>query len=386
MIKLRTDQQGSLPLVLLVSIVVGGIIIALFTEVVTGQQSATRDRDVNASIQVADAGLQSAFSQLSSVDPDDEDLPDVGDDMTVEGTVDEGEFTYTARRISHERWQVRSEGTYRGSSRALEAVIGARQIFPLAAFGDVKIEMRGANSVDSYDGVSWGTGRGSVGSNGEVVLRGNAETDWVVRYGDATYNGGGTVHEGIETVTEPAHLTNLAEEAYAEGGDCFGVDAQAYNGEFDLVRGTTYCFSSVSFPEGENTLAGDPEDGPVIIYIAPSGNLNLEGQGEANPSKTNIEPTDHPDSSALQIYLASGEVHANNHSQIAAGIFAPTSNCSGPNAQGVIYGSLVCRTIDNKGGWSFHYDERLADITEDVFDMSSWREELMGTSSFMWDE
>ena len=375
------SEQGSLPMVLLAAIVVGGIVAALFVEVRTGQLTAARDRDVNQSIQVADAGLQAAFSRLSATDPTDPDLPAIGDEMTVTDDVEDGSYTWTARRVGHERWQVRAEGTFRGSSRAVEAMVGARQLFPHAAFGDVFVELRGANSVDSYDGVTFGTGQGSVGSNGEIILRGNAETDWVVRYGDATYNGGGTVHNGVETVTDPAYLPNLGEEAYAEDGVCHDSNPQAYTGSPPLEYGETYCFSRVEFPSGDNELAGDPTDGPAKIYIAPSGNLELKGQG-ANHSRTNIVPADHPDSRKLQIYMASGEIIANNHSEIAAAIYAPTSDCRGPNAQGVVYGSLVCRTIDNRGGWEFHFDERLAEITDEEFDITSWREELMGTTSF----
>lgn len=380
------DEAGSLPMVLLVAIIIGGLIAALFTEVSLGQRTARDDRDMNQSIQVADAGMQAAFSELAALDYEDDDtsLPAVDETMEEDGSVEEGEFTWTARRVAHERWQVRSEGTYRGSTRALEATIGVRQLFPHGAYGDHLVELRGGNSVDSYDGIEWDTGEGSVGSNGDINLRGNAMTDWVVRYGDATYNGGGEIDEGVEVITEPAVMPNLAERAYAEGGACHETPADPYTADEDLEYGNTYCFSNVEFPAGDNELAGDPDDGPVIIYIAPSGNLELKGQG-SNYSRTNLVPDPDegfPDSSALQIYLAGGEVVANNHSEIAAAIHAPTSVCSGPNAQGEIYGSLVCRTIENRGGWEFHYDERLAEVTDEEFDITNWREELMGTTSF----
>jgi type II secretory pathway pseudopilin PulG len=384
------DEHGSLPLVLLAAIVLGGLIVVVFGDVSTGQRTARQDRDYNAAIQVADAAMQEAFTDLAAYDPADTSTP-VGGVRTGSGVLQDGsEYSWEANRVGRVRWQVRAEGRYRDATRYLEADIGPSEIFALAAFADLKLELRGANLADSYNHLTFGTGNGSVGSNNEIVLRGNATVDWVYRYNAAAYNNGGIVLNDVFVIDDEVPLPNYAEQAYADGGICAGQTLVAYTGQFPLQRGETYCFTNVTFPAGDHLLVDnstDPNlnDEPTRIYIAPSGNLELRGQGNtrcSGVSCVNWEPRDRPNATALEIYLASGEVLANNHTVIAAGIWAPTSNCSGPNAQGDIYGAIVCRTLDSKGGWNFHYDDRFGQVNREDFAITGLREELANTSTF----
>jgi hypothetical protein len=390
-------EEASLPLVLLVAIILGGLIVIVFADVRTGQRTARQDRDYNQAVQIADAGMQEAFTQLALVDPEDLTVP-IGGTMEGTGVLQDGaEFQWTAERVGRVRWHVRSEGEYGGAVRVLEADIGPRELFTLAAFADLKLELRGGNLADSYSNLTFGTGNGAVGSNNEIVLRGNATVDWVQRYNRAAYNDGGIVLNDVFVTDDEAPLTNYGEQAYAEGGECEDDDPtgkhpyykQAYTAQFPLVRGETYCFATVEYPAGDHLLADNPDPSlngePTRVYIAPSGNLELGGGGNTRCSGVacvNWEPRDNPDAQALEIYLANGEVLANNHTVIAAGIYAPTSNCSGPNAQGDIYGAIVCRTLDSKGGWNFHYDDRLAAVTREDFAITGLREEAPGTTSF----
>jgi hypothetical protein len=380
------SETGSIPLVLLAAIVLGGLIIALYTDVSTGQRLASADRDFNQAVQVADAGLQEAFTVLAGLDP--ADRPAVGDPYTgaTTGTLGRGDYEWTAVRVGTNLWQVRSVGVLDDASRTLEASMGPLYLFGLAAFGDILIELRGANGADSYPA----GGLGSVGSNNQITLRGNATVDWVMRYNDATYNGGGIIRTGggIETGPEQV-LPDLGSEAYADGGDCYGVEVAGDITELlPLEYGETYCVAQARFPAGEHLLEGDSSLGAARIFIAPSGNLELLGQGN-NPC-TGATCVNYsagqttPDATMLQIYLAGGggEVLANNHTNIAAGIYAPLSNCSGPNAQGDIYGSIICRTLDSKGGWQFHYDERFNAVAVDYFAITGLREEPGDTTSF----
>lgn len=410
--RLHTDERGSLPMVLLAAIILGGVVVSTFTYTRVGVQTARQDRDYNQAIQVADAGLQDAFLELADVDPS-STVP-IGGTLDAVGDIGDGTWEWTARRVGQSRWAVRAEGLFNGRVRAIEAMIGPRQTFGLAAFADVLIELRGGNAANSYDGVTRGTGNGSVGSNGQITLRGNATVDWVMRYGEAGYNGGGIVTQpdGIVRVEDEAFLPPLGAEAFADGGVCNDQPLIAYTGQFSLIKGKTYCFTRAEFPAGDHrlvpsTASTDPTtapvpvdpDGPTRIYIAPSGNLELKGQGN-NPctgaSCVNMAPygdplpsvtalqdgTAMPVATDLEIYLASGEVLANNHTNIAAGIWAPSSNCSGSNAQGHVYGSIVCRTLDSKGGWNFHYDDRFQEVTSEDFAIEGWREEFPGTTSF----
>ncbi len=387
-------QDGSIPLVLLAAIIVGGLIIALYTDVSTGQRLASADRDFHQAVQVADAGLQEAFTVLAGLDP--ADRPAVGDEYTgtTTGTLGRGDYEWTAVRVGANLWQVRSVGSFGDHSRTLEASMGPLYLFGLAAFGDILIELRGANAADSYNATETNGGLGSVGSNNQITLRGNATVDWVVRYGGAGYNDGGIIRTGggIETGDEQV-LPDLGGEAYAPGGECDPEDptVEFYSDipdAFPLEHGETYCVAQARFEAGEHLLEGTRGTEPTRIFIAPSGNLELLGQGN-NPctGATCVNYTDgdpKPDATALEIYLAGGggEVLANNHTNIAAGIYAPLSNCSGPNAQGDIYGSIVCRTLDSKGGWEFHYDERFDDVAVDYFAITGVREEPGDTTSF----
>jgi hypothetical protein len=378
-----SDEEGSLVLVLLAAIVLGGLVTVLFADVSMGQRTARQDRDFHQAIQVADAGLQHAFTELAALDPDDPEPP-LGGELMGDAELNGGTYDWVATRVGRERWQVRSVGSYRSATRIVEAGVGPHQLFALAAFGDLKLELRGGNDADSYNLTQSGTGQGSVGSNNEIVLRGNATVDWVMRYNNATYSEKGIVKVGVETVPEPAYLPNVGEAAYAEGGVCYDRSDGAYTGSPPLVRGETYCFTNVTFPAGDHQLAGTSDE-PTKIYIAPSGNLHLGGSGNQRCDGVACVNWDHPtrpDATALEIYLANGKVTANNHTVIAAGIYAPTSDCSGPNAQGDIYGSIVCRTLDSKGGWEFHYDERFEDVSVDDFAIEGWREETLGSTSF----
>jgi hypothetical protein len=391
------SEQGSLPLVVLVAIVVGGLVAVLFADVRMGQQTARADRDYNKAVQVADAGIQAAYSRLADVDPDDPDLPGVGgtysctsgDDPAgvCDGDLDGDGFEWEATRVGHERWEVRSLGSSGGSTRVIEATIGTRAIFPMAAFGDILVKLVGNNSVTSYDGEGGTSYIGAVGSNHEIELHGNTVADWIVRYGSAIFNGKEQNYtQGVETITEDAEVPNLAEEAYAPEGVCHGQDHGHYDGDQPLVGGTTYCFSSVNFPRGERYELVDADaDNPVKIYIAASGDFTVQSTGASN-NKTyvNMVPDPYPLSAALQVYVNHGAVEFGNHAEVAAAIYAPASVCKGvsSNAQADVYGSLICREILTQGGWDFHYDERLADVTDNRFVVNNWREESEGSTSF----
>lgn len=395
----RRREHGSIPLVLLAAIVLGGIIIALYLDVSTGLRLSAADRDFNQAIQVADAGLQQAFTTLATLD--DADRPAIGEELVAaeqDGQLGRGTYNWTARRVGSNRWEVRSTGEFGTHSRVLEAEMRPLQLFGLAAFADLLLELRGANAADSYDGMGTGGGRGMVGSNNRVVLRGNATVDWVMLYGGATYNQGGIIRTGggIDDASDPMDLPDFGQRAYAEDGDGPCSEGVQHDDVSDidgpLVRGVDYCVAQATFGPGEHPVVdnSDPalNDQPARIYIAPSGNLELRGQGNTRCTGVScvnwtVGETE-PDATALQIYLAGGEgeVKANNHTVIAAGIYAPRSNCSGPNAQGDIYGSIVCRTLDSKGGWNFHYDERFDDVDMEFFAIRGVREEPGATTSF----
>jgi hypothetical protein len=44
------------------------------------------------------------------------------------------------------------------------------------------------------------------------------------------------------------------------------------------------------------------------------------------------------------------------------------------NAASDFYGSMICKVIDNVGGWTFHYDTRLASIGDGAYRVSQYTE------------
>ena len=385
----REDQRGSIPLVLLASIIVAGLIVALFMDVSTGIRLSAADREYQQAVQIADAGIQAAFAELALLD--ESEFPDVGEQFETPrtGVLGGGEFAWNARRVGANTWEVRAEGEFGRHVRFMESRMGPATLFADAAFGDRLVLLRGANAADSYPL----GGLGSVGSNRLVRLLGNATVDRVDLFGGAQYDGRLSNIRGEQppvTSVDPRELPNIGLEAYGENGPC---SAGPVDGSLTLpmIRGRTYCVTSATFPGRANHLlqsSGDPDQDqePTRIFVAVGGDVHVQGQG-ANAAHVNRTPTDNqPDATALEIYLAGGggNFYMNNHTSIAAGIYAPDSTCGGlnSNAQADVFGSIICAEIGNQGGWNFSYDERFSQVTAEFFTIHSLREEFDGTTSF----
>ena len=59
-----------------------------------------------------------------------------------------------------------------------------------------------------------------------------------------------------------------------------------------------------------------------------------------------------------------------------AAVYAPNAACTGQtsNAGTDFYGSMICNTIDNVGGWTFHYDTRLAALGDGTWHIKAYAE------------
>ena len=394
---LRKDQ-GSIPLVLLASIVFAGLIVALFTDVTTGRQLAVADRDFQQAVQIADAGLQDAYAVLSRLDdPEAPALPEINAefDEPFSATVGRGTFTWNARRVGVDSWEIRSRGAFGERARILEARMGQESLFDAAAFGDQWVRMAGGNVADSYnrDGGAAcyeDTGVGYVATNELMDINPNQDIDGVILYGDADYARG--TAPLIYSVKDERRLPNIARDAFRAGGKCY--DREILSGlPEQLERGEVYCVENAEFPKDSTELFAEhgDENEPTEIYIRDDGRLTLAGQGggSGGPSSVNMKGKPCPEATALQIYVDHGDVRFGNQSEIAAGIYAPNSTCRGDSsaAQASIYGSLICGSIGsgesgNQGGWSFHYDEGLGAIAQGDVVFSTVREEHDSTTSF----
>ena len=95
-------------------------------------------------------------------------------------------------------------------------------------------------------------------------------------------------------------------------------------------------------------------------------------------SEVNYDVPSQPDSIKLQIYTTGNTVSMYNQGNIAAAIYAPNAACGGvsSNAQTDFWGSMICNTIDNVGGWTFHYDTRLNAIGDGTWRVKNYAEPL----------
>jgi hypothetical protein len=166
--------------------------------------------------------------------------------------------------------------------------------------------------------------------------------------GRLTYTREPVPFPNINTCDFPAGSSPVA----SNGGGTFG--GRAYNLSDVTLDGSSVFTGTVTQPtilcvSGKLTVS--PQQ---LINFTPGGHIIA-------PSTTNALIPRPP--ASLLIYVtgtSDSEVTMGDHASISAAIYAPhAAIVCGP--QGNIYGSLVANSIDNKGGWNFHYDDALRD-------------------------
>lgn len=492
---MRTEG-GSLPLALLVSIIVAGIVVVLVARTVASQRQVQFDQAYHGAMPAADAGVAvakfriNADMELTTADDPESEYPNEEfdasefpvDHRTVTETEELDGRIYTwfmTRRDGY--WEVDSTSTddrgRRDVQRRVLAELRDQPLVSLAAFADLALQMSGANTADSYssDTGDWCTGNGIVASNRVVSFSGVASpgpcaslrptgrtVDRVVLYNweefkgeDATntYPGGDRCgqrlggagdpdedvnvdpeHENCEylvhpdgdfleplLVDDPVEPTvegalSFINEGLAECETRFGASAihdfrstddtgpgpmpaggttlspapagHPEVGEFlPGLSGRFYCYEDV-YLDADTVIDGAAgAKDPVILFVR--GNLRLaEGKNMNKEVSIGCGPdgctpgVSTPEAARLWIFVLGDEVGIRAQSEYAGVIWAPESDCGGlgpgqggdPNAQVDIYGSLICGTIDNHGGWRFHFDEELGGITDGQHVLSRWQE------------
>lgn len=390
------SETGSILLALLATLVIGGVVSALFVTVLSSQKNVRRDTSYQDAVQVADAGIQQALTVLAELPPG-----ATPDPSLMSGTLAGGAFSWTATSTGFATWDVRAQGTSGEVTRVLEGSVGRQALFPLAAFSDEQLTVNGGGGGGAVSYDEFGTCNssttdcdGNVGSNTGVDINGSWYLDNIELYKGAVPGGTGVLNGEVRNLNYNPPLPNLAQAAFDTGGACDGRPITTYTGSTDLVRGEIYCFNDVTFPRGNTNLVNNSDPAkntePVIIYVSAAGDVTLTGSGGGNPPANtcdggsnacvNLDALPIPNSMDLLIFMAGGRFDTgNNHNQIAAGIWAPESSCTG-SAKFRMYGSLVCNDLTGRGGWEFNYDERLAEVFGDDFALESLREEVGGTS------
>ena len=350
------EQSGSIPLAILASIVIGGAVVALFLVVQSGVMTSGRDRDFNAAVQVADAGLQDAFVELMAVEIG-ETAPacDTDGDGTCEGTMQDGSaYRWEYTQIASRMWTVTSVGSFGASTRAVQAEIGERPLFGAAIVTDERFR---------YNGGGFGTDPFPVGGFQEMIFNGGNLSSYISQlllYGENNEpSGSGAPDVGKWLRTAGPELPNLGAEAFAENGVCEGESDSLTN---PLMRGEIYCLTGQADFKQDTVVAGDHDKGPVRIYVQ-SGGMSV------GPIQLNAAG----DAFDLQIYIGAGDAVWRGNASVSAAIYAPKSACTSNGGPGGFSGGVICNTFTLNG--NFDYDPTVEAIIDDTFAIRGWREE-----------
>lgn len=192
-------EGASVPLALLASIVVAGLVTTLFATTLTSNDAADFDHDFTDTLHGADAGVQEALFAVEAGS-----LPlAVGDTSSPVTSTDAAGTTYewTVTRVSQREWEARSTGTRGGVARTVVATIVERSYFFPGAFGDQLIALNGTSThVDSYESATatcpspadpdlcwgtdpdFGTDKGAIGTNDDLDFDGNVTINRAILY------------------------------------------------------------------------------------------------------------------------------------------------------------------------------------------------------------
>ena len=199
-----TAERGSIPLALLASIVVAGLMTAVVATIVQSERTARFDRSYTGVIQGADTGVQQAHHQLNTGQL----LLDIDERRSFSATHGDQEVEYEVTRLSEREYEVVSEGTTTdGTRRVVVANLREESQFFPGAFGDAFVGLQGTSTlVDSYRSDStncstntdlrecwgiktdedpdndFGTKRGALGTNEDFNFTGNVIVNRAILY------------------------------------------------------------------------------------------------------------------------------------------------------------------------------------------------------------
>lgn len=401
------EERGSLPLALLAMLIVGSVISVTTATVITGQQQSRFDQGFEQSLPIAEVGLDRMVSLVES--------RAMTESFTMPSTP-AGGGTYAGQAVrSDGTWAITSTGTAAdGTQRMVQATVANASVFDQAAFGLHGANLGGGNRADSYRSGTWSgpiftrlenlglvcdardrpdplsgdricparaTGNGVISTNGVLKLNGTATFGAV---------DGAEIHYASEVVADPlpgatgrcdGPLTcdgynqprdatlpvadgNRKLEYFRERVDPPPVTLPSSPvGEFDGANKTlgpgTYVFTNATL-YSTTTFTGTPEN-PVVIYL--TGTLRVSKQQDINFDIMNAVFGPRPSPSLLIFSATAGTAFdLSNQVRISAALYGPNGSFAG-GAQSQLFGAVVANSINNNGGWKFHYDEALREVT-----------------------
>lgn len=425
----QNGERGSIPLALLVVIIMGGLLAAIMTRTIAETGATRFDNEYSTALHAAEIGIDDAVYRLNN-------QLIVTTSATETGSVDGYDYTWQATRQPDRSWRVRSTSTGPNDvSRSIEVRVADQPLFNLSLATHLGINFAGGNSADSYNSVAQTRCSttanpncfGIIASNGNVNIGSSGSANYADRvhiHDMANPNNNGPDRCPTSIYCAPPFRRNFDDpldiradvplvERMLASCTTFGAwtaSAPAHP-RVSTPTGTASVLQASALPQGTvsvngadrtvlcaSTLTFDmnttvpstltPATGHLIVVrdsVVVNGGvrINCGSCGGSFPASPNM-----PKARLLQIFTLAQDrpISGNNialaiqvrqQARIGAAIYAPDASCGNQqsNAQVEIYGSLVCAVVLNQGGWSFHYDEDLANgITTGQYFVARWSE------------
>lgn len=378
-------DRGSMLVGLMLSIVVGGLSLVTLSVSTSAQRSARFDRDYHAAIQVADAGLQDAVARLrTDLSADDAPEGTVYGGGPQQGTTEDGSYEWEAVKTD-DGWDVTTAGTIGTADRKVVGQVEQMPAFEYGAFSDGIATFRGTStSIQSYNSAlgDHDTGNGRAGTNTHVDTNGQPSMDELHLFNDSDCDGGGcdvpTFGYPYRYEIDPSLVTDAMAEDCVDGSGNPTNAAVTWAGTVTL-DGTPVCATSLDVANDTAVVV----DSPTVVYVTQdltfgnklSVNCPTALCGSVGPIANGPVPGD-------LLFLTLGEqvtfkpTNAGPGEGIAAGIYAPYASCGGTASNTILYGSLVCSSINIGGSYDIWFDDAIVErLTRDLWEVGSWRED-----------
>ena len=361
------EQGGSMPVVLLAAIILGGVLGALFITVNTGVDTARRDRDWNAAINVADAGIQEAVSVIRDGDVDTNCA-----DGTCEGELTSGGSYVATYTPTPEGYRVCSVGTYNERQREACADFDENLLFGGAGVvGKDEVRIDGTASSVSSPII--------MGTAGEFTNVNNAcDAIEEVEVYEPSDEDNPCPDKPITRSTRVFH--NVAEFEFTDpDGICYDVDLwESYpdqppssDDRDPWTYGEDYCARRVNIPQNDTiSLQGNPSDGPVRVFVDPGSTgaaaAKYPGRGEVNTDGKAID---------LQFFIRRGEVDLDmkGNTEINAVWYAPDSTCD-VRGNVTFTGAILCKRSLLGGSFDFIVPDDIRSLRQGPTNLTRWYE------------
>jgi hypothetical protein len=395
--RLRRNDHGSVPLAMVAAIVVGGLSVTVAAGAIAAQDNVQFDTSYTRALQAADQGVQEAVALANQS----QNLAAVcgagSTDPRCSGSSESGSWAWTATwDAATSSWTVTSVGEQGGVDRQVTARVTKNPRFPVAAFGDLFIQLVGNNTIASYNSATGAddTGNGAAGSNGNIRFNGSSTTvDSVALYnndsaGNTCTSNGGTACDEVDPHPDKLDLASTQNMSFIDqvlqqcsaSGPLTNWASSAHGGVLAPAPAGYLCVDDIIFDQ--NTRVTGTATNPVVIYAR--GSVSIERGVTVNCD--GCTASSRPPTSNLLVFSAgvadTEPVGIGNHSVFAGGIYAPRAACVGNNsgAQAIVFGSLICGRIGdagngNQGGWTFLYDDALGRVSGDGVSVSRWDED-----------